>query len=127
MADLGLVGVLPAGTIVNVVDPTTATGGTGTATSYQFGVEMSPDTHSRSILFWTKGASAVPTTVTGNIEASFDGGTTWEIYQLAVHFVASTVATVFATDIVAGPIYRINLTTITIGSAVTFGIWACAN
>lgn len=126
MADLGLIGALPAGAITTVV-AATATGGTGTGTAYQFGISMAPDTHSRTILFWTKGASAVPTTVTGNIEASFDGGTTWEIYKLAVAFVASTVATVYVTDIVAGPIYRINLTTITIGSAVTFVISACAN
>src|SRR6185437_1470806 len=98
MSDLGLIGTIPAGSIVNVVDTTATT--TGTTKSYEFGVEMSPDTHARTIAFWTKGASAVPTTVTGNLECSMDGGTTWEIYASAVAFVASTVATVFVTSVV---------------------------
>jgi hypothetical protein len=125
MADLGLIGAIPAGSIVNVVNPAQTT--TGTTQSYQFGLGMAPDTHARDIMFWTKGASAVPTTVTGNIEASFDGGTTWEIYKLAVAFVASTVATAYVATFVSGPLYRINLTTVTLGSAVTIRIDACAN
>jgi hypothetical protein len=123
MADLGDIGALSTGMIVDIVNPAATT--TGTAQSYEFGVEAAPDGHSRTLACCVIGASAVPTTVTANLEASFNGGTDWVIYKLAVALVAATVATALITDLVAGPMYRLNMTTVTIGSAVTYRVKAC--
>ena len=128
MADLGLIGTLPAGVFVAVVTGATTT---GTGHSYEFGLEMSPVTNAHVLSLAVQGASAVPTTVTADLEASYDGAQTWVKYSAAttgMTLVATTVSTAFpAVNVVSGPVYRINATTVTIGSAVSFKVWACQN
>ena len=126
MADLGLIGALPSGVKVAVVNPAATT--TGTAQSYQFAIEGAPGKGDHTLALGVIGASAVPTTVTANLEVSFDGGVSWQIYASALALVASTVATAAVIkNVVSGLLYRVNATAVTIGSAVTYAVWGCAN
>src|SRR5215469_4932815 len=103
MADLGILGTLPAGIIIPVVTGATTT---GTAHSYEFGLEGSPTGDSHVLTLAVQGASAVPTTVTANLEASYDAGVTWMPYSAAttgMALVATTVSTAFpAVNVVTG-------------------------
>ena len=65
----------------------------------------------------------MPTTLTANVEQSIDGGVTWQpvgTAGTAIALVAATVGTAFRlTGLVAGPTYRINVTTYTAGAATS--------
>lgn len=126
MADLGIIGALPTGVKIQVINPAATT--TGTAQSYEFGIQGAPDHRDHTLTLAVQGASAVPTTVTANLEVSYDAGTTWQIYASALALVASTAATAqVIKDVVTGPLYRVNPTAVTIGSAVTYTVYAAVN
>lgn len=102
----------------------TAISATG-ANANTFAIPVRQNNMARTIAFSAVGASAVPTTVTANLESSHDGGTTWQIYASAIAFVAATVATTqIVQNVCSGLLYRFNVTTFTVGSAVTVTIWA---
>lgn len=76
------------------------------------------------LVFEAVGAGAVPTTVTGQLQISLDGGTTFQNYGAALNLVAAGVGAAQAvTNIVAGAIYQLTLTALTLGSATAVTVY----
>jgi len=81
-----------------------------------------------TVTFEAVGASAVPTTVTAQLQVSEDGGTTFQNYGSALNLVAASVGTVAAVaNMISGVIYKLTLTTLTIGSAVSVTVYAAVS
>lgn len=108
-----------------VVNAATAT---GVAAADTFSFPARGDGGDRTLALSVIGLDAVPTTATADLECSADGGTTWQKHSNAIALAATTVATTQrVTNLVAGLLYRINLTTLTLGSATSVSVWATVN
>jgi hypothetical protein len=89
--------------------------------TYYFVVQPGGAGAARTLNLEAIGTGAVPTTVTANVEQTNDGGATWQAVGTAgtgIALVATGTGTAFnLTNLVAGPVYRLNVTTLTLGSA----------
>jgi hypothetical protein len=121
-------------TILNTNDPyvtldmgvptTVLNAASAAGTGQPFTVQPRADGAARTVSF--QGIiTGSPTTVTVNLEASNDGGTTWSTYQAALAFLTAAWQTV--ANVVAGPLYRLNLTTLSGGTTPTVTISASAS
>lgn len=114
---------LDAGTPFLAVNAAAATG----ASAIQFSSQRRESGGARTLNVQAVGAGAVPTTVTANLEASSDGGSTFQPYGsqgTGLTLVATSVGTQQQVgDLIPGIIYRINITSLTIGSATSVSVW----
>lgn len=93
---------------------------TGTTLSFPFAVLPRQNNQDRTLALSAIGVAAVPTTLTVDLECSADGGTTWQKYSTAIALVATAAATTkVILNVVAGLLYRINPTTVTLGGTAT--------
>lgn len=77
------------------------------------------------LLFEAVGAGAVPTTVTAQLQASLDGGTTFQNLGAPINLVATGTGTIaVVTNMAAGAVYQLTLTAVTLGSATSVTIYA---
>lgn len=84
----------------------------------------------RTLSFQAVGAGAVPTTVTANLQSSFDGGTTWQNEQTATGMplvATGTGLVAVAQNCASGKLYRLNVGTLTLGSATSVTIYCAVN
>lgn len=110
------VNALPVGFIGPVSSALTTTG----ASSYIFTMSTVTDGQDKTLWLGAIGAGAVPTAVTVDVEASFDGQLTWQKLATGLALVAASVAT--AQKVVNAPRgvpMRLNATTLTLGSATS--------
>lgn len=106
----------------------TAAAATGVAAADSFGVQPRPTGGDRTLVLAAAGTGAVPTTVTADLESSADQGVTWQKYATALALVAAGVgATTKVLNVVAGLLYRVNITALTLGGASAVGITVVAN
>jgi hypothetical protein len=111
---------LDAGVPTVVVNGAT---GTGTGAAQVFTVQPRPDGSARTVSF-----QAIPsgtfTALTANLEASSNGGTTWNTYASggALDFKATPSQTI--SNLVAGLVYRLNIATFTGGTSVVINATA---
>jgi len=119
-------GTIPLGENLPVSIAITATGVTNYGT---FSIENSPDAHEHTLVLSVVGATALPTTLTVDLEASSDGGTTWGKYStntsLALVATTAFVATVVL-HVVSGLLYRLNPTAYTAGSSTGATVYGVA-
>lgn len=102
----------------------TATGASATI----FAVQPTPDGDDRTMVFSAVGVGAVPTAITVDLEISTDGQATWQKFSTGLALVAaSTPAPQKVTNVPAGPNFRINATTVTLGSASSVTVNASCN
>jgi hypothetical protein len=129
---------LPGGLPASVLDPgfnyTLATGIAAAQTLAQAGAALGASNPiftvqptgiggRRFLSLHARGAGAVPTTVTVGLYSSTDGGATWNLYKAAITLVTGTAATDSQVqDLVAGPLYQVLVTTLTLGSASAVSI-----
>jgi len=98
---------------------------TAPAAGNTFTIEPSPPGRDFSIIF----AVITGTTVSADLQASLDGGTTWDLVTAAILTavpsggVGPAGSAKVVTPIVAGPLYRLNYTTAT----GTIAVRACKN
>ena len=118
--------LLYQGNNVDVVSGVTATqstpsGSTLLATNPMFTVSGRRGTGSgNNITFHADGVGGVPTTATGAVYSSDNGGTTWNLVQGSIDLVAAGVATDYVLENVApGLIYQMILTTVSLGGSAT--------
>jgi hypothetical protein len=111
--------VLDMGVPTTVLNAATSAG-----TGQPFTVQPRTDGAARTVSFQAV-ISGSPTTVTVNLEASNDGGTTWTTYQAALAFLTASWQTVL--NLVAGPVYRLNLTTLSGGTSPSVTVNASAS
>lgn len=124
---------MPAATIIlesggppqAVVNAATAT---GVGASSLFTVSPGRDGATPHVLtLEAVGAGAVPTTVTANLTASSDGGTTYQTYGSngSIALVATSTGTIaIISNLVSGLIYQLSIGTLTLGSATSVTVWA---
>lgn len=107
-----MVVILDAGQVFPVINAATTTGA-----QQQFGVRQTPDGQPRTLLLQAVG-STMPTTLTAQLQASNDGGTTFQNIGATLPIVAtSTGAPQSVSGIVPGAVYQLNITALTLGSA----------
>ena len=100
-----------------------ATGATGTSLSQQFVLPVDGGTYSNFLgIMATRSNAGDLTALSAQLEASYDGGTTFSLVSPIGNFVTAPVAKF---EVVAGPIYRINATTLTTANSATADFWAC--
>ncbi len=93
---------------------------TGTGVASVFSVQPRQNNQDRTLALSALGVVAEPTTLTVDLECSVDAGTTWQKYSTAIALVATAVATTkVLTNVVAGLLYRINATAVTLGGSST--------
>src|SRR5215475_11281274 len=112
-------GILPVGTICAVTGALTTTG----ASTFIFALPVTADGQDRTLWLAAIGAGAVPTTVTADLEASFDGGATWQKIATGLALVAASAAA--AQKVLNAPRgvpLRINVTTLTLGGASSVAV-----
>jgi hypothetical protein len=91
--------------------------GTG-AQTFLFCLPVSASQDDWSLWVTVTDPTAVPTTVTADLEASFDGAVTWQKVATALALVATSVATAQKVlNCPTGVPLRFNVTTFTVGSA----------
>lgn len=122
-------GTLPSGINCAVSIPLTTTGVTNYAT---FTVEGSPNNRDHTLVLTAVGSAAptLLTTLTFDLEVSSDGGTTWGKYgaNTAIALVATAALTAkIIVNVVAGLLYRLNPSTVTLGGQTNVTVWGCAN
>ncbi len=118
---------IQAGVLTPVSIAITATGVTNYGT---FGIAGSPNNRDHTLCLVATGATALPTTLTVDLECSSDGGTTWGKYgaNTGIALVATTAFTAkVIVNVVSGLLYRINPTAYTAGSSAGATVWAVAN
>lgn len=76
----------------------------------------------RTVSLAARGAGAVPTTVTATLYESSDGGTTWNAHAAAYNLIATGIATDAQVDIVAGLLYQVLETALTLGTATSASV-----
>lgn len=77
----------------------------------------------RTLALNARGTGAVPTTATGTLWASSDGGTSWQIYAGSLALVATTTtADQVVLHLVAGLLYQLLLSALTLGSATAVSV-----
>lgn len=105
----------------NVTGPITTTGA-----APAFSIQPRQNNEDRTLALSAIGVVAEPTTLTVDLECSVDNGTTWQKYKTAIALVATAVGTVAVIlNVVAGLLYRINATTVTLGgSSTSVAVWA---
>jgi hypothetical protein len=105
---------LDAGVSTTAVNAAT---GTGTAASQPFTVQPRVDGSARTVSF-----QAIPTgtftALTANLEASSDGGTTWNTYTGGATLNFQTTPWEQVAGLVAGIVYRLNIASFTGGTSV---------
>jgi len=82
----------------------------------------------QNLMLEAVGAGATPTTVTVSLSASLDGGTTFQTVsgQSAIALVATSTGTIaLITGLPVGPLYQVNVGTLTLGSATSVTVWGC--
>jgi hypothetical protein len=118
-------GSLPSGVTAAVSIVITATGVTNYGT---FTVEGSPNNRDHTLVLTVTDPTALPTTLTVDLECSPDGGTTWGKYATALALVATAALTAkIVLNVVAGLLYRLNPTSFTAGSATGVVVQGTAN
>lgn len=118
-------------TLVNAVTAVQTLANAGTAAiaskNITFTVNASSDGKDRTLNLSARGIAAgvptLPTTMSVGLYASSDGGTTWKLSQTAFALVAATIATdAQALHLVAGILYQLLVTTLTLGSATSVSV-----
>lgn len=127
LLDTGLPVVLANGiAIVQVGPPPVNTSALGVAlriTNPIFTVQPRTGGGDRTLSLSARSVAAVPTTLTASVYESSDGGTTWSLHQAGLALVASTVATnAQVLHLVAGLLYQVLVTTLTLGSATSVSV-----
>lgn len=102
-----------------VVNAATAT---GTAKSVPFAVQHSMDGDSGSLSFTAIGAGAQPTAVTADIEKQDPTSGTWVKYQIGIVIIGASAVPAATPNSITQGIYRLNLTTLTLGTATSVTI-----
>ena len=100
------------------------------ANALLFGVEPANDGEDRTLWLSAIGAGAVPTAVTVDLEVSFDGQASWQKVANAtgIALVAASVATAQkVVNFPSGVPFRLNATTVTLGSATSVTVWGVVN
>jgi hypothetical protein len=103
---------------------TAAAGSVNTPQSPTFCVQPRGDGGDRTL-----NVTAVPTpgngtitTLTVNLLASYDGGTTWEIYATSGAMGGAGLPSAQFKNVVAGPLYSLAAATLTLGTATSFNL-----
>ena len=92
-------------------------------TNIIFTVQPRGDGGARTLNLHGRSATAVPTTATLSLYSSSDGGVTWTLEQSTIALCASTVFTDgVLTNLVAGLLYILLATAVTLGSATTVSV-----
>lgn len=119
------------GDIINLTPtPLTAASGAPDTTPQggSFGVAPNPGSTDTTLELSAVGIGAVPTTVTANLLVSFDNGATWQDFATNLTLVATSKAAAQTVQhLVAGPLYAIALSAVTLGSATGVSIRAAIN
>lgn len=76
--------------------------------SLPFNVQRGPGSTAPTLLLWAQGTATV---VTATVQVSFDGGVTWGTYSTQTALALFNVAVPI--QVVPGPLYRVNVTTLT--------------
>ena len=95
----------------------TAADATGTGFSTEFVLAANPGSQKR-VQFHAL-ATTDPTVLSVDLESSLDAGTTWKKFT-TIDFVALFTSTL---ELVAGPLYRFNIQSITLGSGAKVDIY----
>jgi len=122
-ASLTQITALDSGFVLTVVNALAA-GSTGTTASQLFTVPPRYDGGDKTLTLTAVPNGAV-TTVTGDLEVSTDGGTTFQKKHVGIALIASSVSTeAIENNIQPGLVYRFNVTTNTGGTSVTINATA---
>lgn len=105
---------------------------TGVANAAAFGVPTNTSSRSHTLTLEAVGAGGVPTTVTVTLQASMDGGATYQPYGSggsSIALVATGAGTIaIIQNVNSGLLYQVNITSLTLGgSATSVTIYANVN
>lgn len=98
---------------------------TGTGASNPFTVQPTGDSGDRNVTF-RPFATGTVTTCTADLESSDDNQVTWSVYPGGAGIVFSALAQAQILHLVAGVVYRLNIKTLSLGSAASVSINAAA-
>lgn len=104
---------------------------TGVGSAAAFGVVTNTSSRSHTLTLEAVGVGAVPTTVTVTLQASMDGGVTYQPYGsggAGIALVATGAGTIaIIQNVNSGLLYQVNITSLTLGSATAVNVYANAN